>query len=132
LHSAGRCASILAAVGEALIDLVIGGDGRVDARPGSGPGNTARTLSRLGAPAMFLGGLAADTFGRRRPSRRLHFASEMTVLSHFASEMPTSLSVLTAFVQPLSMRSARSCRNQREVARPARPSRPGTSAASPS
>jgi fructokinase len=56
---------MIAVAGEALIDLVVQADGRVDARLGGGPCNTARTLSRLGAPVLFLGGLAADPFGRR-------------------------------------------------------------------
>jgi fructokinase len=55
---------VIAVIGEALIDLVAGGDGRADARPGGGPYNTARTLARLGAPVTFLGGIAGDGFGR--------------------------------------------------------------------
>ena len=50
--------------GEALIDLVVGADGRVDAHPGGGPFNAARTLARLGVPTAFLGRLAGDGFGR--------------------------------------------------------------------
>jgi fructokinase len=55
---------MIAVIGEALIDLVVGTDGRVDARPGGGPYNTARTLARLGTPATFLDRLADDGFGR--------------------------------------------------------------------
>jgi fructokinase len=55
---------MIAVAGEALIDLVVGTDGRVDARPGGGPYNAARTLARLGVPATFLGRLAGDGFGR--------------------------------------------------------------------
>jgi fructokinase len=55
---------VIAVIGEALIDLVVGGDGRADARPGGGPYNTARTLARLGAPVAFLGGMGGDGFGR--------------------------------------------------------------------
>jgi fructokinase len=51
-------------IGEALIDLVVGADGQVAARPGGGPYNTARTMARLGTPAVFAGRLAADGFGR--------------------------------------------------------------------
>jgi fructokinase len=54
---------MIAVIGEALIDLVVGTDGRVDARPGGGPYNTARTLARLGTPATFLDRLADDGFG---------------------------------------------------------------------
>jgi fructokinase len=58
-----RCRVIVVA-GEVLVDLVPSADGRVDARLGGGPYNTARTLARLGAPTTFFGGLADDRFGR--------------------------------------------------------------------
>jgi fructokinase len=52
--------------GEALFDLVAGGDdSSLAAHPGGGPFNTARTLGRLGAPVRFLGRLSTDRFGRR-------------------------------------------------------------------
>ncbi len=56
--------TLIAVVGEALIDLVADADGRVAARPGGGPYNTARTLARLGMPTVFGGRLADDGFGR--------------------------------------------------------------------
>ncbi len=56
--------TLTAVVGEALIDLVVGADGQVAARPGGGPYNTARTLARLGTPTLFVGRLAEDSFGR--------------------------------------------------------------------
>jgi len=56
--------TLIAVVGEALIDLVVSADGKVAAQPGGGPYNTARTLARLGMPAVFVGRLAADGFGR--------------------------------------------------------------------
>jgi len=55
---------MIAVIGEVLIDLVVGADGRVGAHPGGGPYNAARTLARLGVPATFLGGIAGDGFGR--------------------------------------------------------------------
>ena len=55
---------MIAVFGEALIDLVVSADGRVDGHPGGGPYNTARALARLGAPVTFLGGLAGDGIGR--------------------------------------------------------------------
>src|SRR5690348_1882441 len=54
----------VAVAGEALIDLVVGADGRLDAHPGGGPFNAARAMARLGAPTTFLGRLAGDGFGR--------------------------------------------------------------------
>jgi fructokinase len=55
---------VIAVVGEALIDLIVDDEGHVAARPGGGPFNTARTLSRLGVPTTFLGRLSGDAFGR--------------------------------------------------------------------
>jgi fructokinase len=55
---------MIAVAGEALIDLVTGHDGIIRARPGGGPFNTARTISRLGQPCTFLGRLSDDGFGR--------------------------------------------------------------------
>jgi fructokinase len=55
---------VIVVAGEALVDLVVGTGGQVDARPGGGPYNAARTLARLGAETTFLGRLADDGFGR--------------------------------------------------------------------
>lgn len=55
---------MIVVAGEVLVDLVVRADGRVDARLGGGPYNTARTLTRLGAATTFFGGLADDRFGR--------------------------------------------------------------------
>jgi fructokinase len=54
---------MIAVIGEALIDLVVDHDGRVDAQPGGGPFNTARTIGRLGLAPAFLGRLSQDSFG---------------------------------------------------------------------
>jgi fructokinase len=51
--------------GEALIDLVVAPDGELAAHPGGGPFNTARTLSRLEQPVLYLGRISEDRFGRR-------------------------------------------------------------------
>jgi fructokinase len=55
---------VIVVAGEVLVDLVVSADGRIDARLGGGPYNTARTLARLGAATTFFGGLADDRFGR--------------------------------------------------------------------
>ena len=55
---------MIVVAGEVLVDLVVSADGRVDARLGGGPYNTARALARLGAATTFFGGLADDRFGR--------------------------------------------------------------------
>jgi fructokinase len=59
-----RRSAVIVVVGEALVDLVVGPDGQVDARPGGGPYNAARTLARLGVETTFLDRLADDGFGR--------------------------------------------------------------------
>jgi fructokinase len=51
--------------GEALVDLVLGPDGRLSAHSGGGPFNTARTLGRLEQPVIFLGRMSRDRFGAR-------------------------------------------------------------------
>jgi fructokinase len=54
---------MIVVAGESLIDLIVGPDGRVEAIPGGGPYNVARTLGRLGQPVSFLGRLSTDRFG---------------------------------------------------------------------
>lgn len=58
-------APVIVVGGEALIDLILHSDGRLDAVPGGGPYNTARTIGRLGVPVAFVGGVSTDRFGRR-------------------------------------------------------------------
>jgi len=60
---------MIAVAGEALIDIVIDHDGIIRARPGGGPFNTARTISRLGQPCAFVGRLSDDSFGRELAER---------------------------------------------------------------
>jgi fructokinase len=60
---------MITVVGEALIDLVVGQDGHIDAQPDGGPFNTARTLGRLGLAPAFLGRLSQDGFGRMLRAR---------------------------------------------------------------
>jgi len=54
---------VIVVAGEALVDLVIGGDGQVDAKLGGGPFNAARTVGRLGSTVSFLGAISRDRFG---------------------------------------------------------------------
>jgi fructokinase len=49
--------------GEALVDLVAGGGGELDAHLGGGPFNCARTLGRLEQPVAYLGRISTDRFG---------------------------------------------------------------------
>ncbi len=55
---------MIVVAGEALVDLMVGPDGRFEARPGGGPYNTARTIARLGGSVMFVGRISTDRFGR--------------------------------------------------------------------
>ncbi|MEP7024567.1 MAG: PfkB family carbohydrate kinase [Actinomycetota bacterium] len=50
--------------GESLIDLIVDADGKVNASPGGGAFNAARTIARLGVPARFLGRFSGDPFGQ--------------------------------------------------------------------
>jgi fructokinase len=81
---------VIAVVGEALIDLVVDGQGVVAARPGGGPFNTARTLGRLGAPTTFLGRLSTDAFGRLL---RASLRRDGVAVAVPAAEAPTTLAV---------------------------------------
>ena len=55
--------SVIIVAGEALIDLILHTDGRVDAVPGGGPFNVARTIGRLEGDVAYLGRLSTDRFG---------------------------------------------------------------------
>src|SRR5712672_1594771 len=54
---------MIVVAGESLIDLIVDASGRVEASPGGGPYNVARTLGRLGHSVAFLGRLSRDRFG---------------------------------------------------------------------
>jgi len=60
---AGDRTRVIVIAGESLIDLIVDASGRVEARPGGGPYNVARTLGRLGQSVAFLGRLSRDRFG---------------------------------------------------------------------
>jgi fructokinase len=77
--------------GEALIDVVAAPDGRIEARPGGGPFNTARTLGRLEVPVAFLGSLAEDRFGRQL--RAALEADGVSLEPAVTSALPTTLAV---------------------------------------
>jgi fructokinase len=51
--------------GEALVDLVVGGDDELAGHLGGGPFNCARTLGRLEQPVAYLGRISNDRFGAR-------------------------------------------------------------------
>jgi fructokinase len=77
--------------GEALFDLVLGQTDRLEAHPGGGPFNTARTLGRLEQPVGYLGRLSSDRFGTRLRSLLVEDGvSDATVI---ATEDPTTLAL---------------------------------------
>ena len=77
--------------GEALMDLILRPDGRIEAVAGGGPFNTARTIGRLGGQVGFLGRLSTDRFGQRL---RDGLASDGVALTHaVTTDAPTTLAV---------------------------------------
>jgi fructokinase len=56
---------VILVAGEALYDLVAEGPTTLEAHPGGGPFNTARTIARLEAPVAFLSRVSRDGFGER-------------------------------------------------------------------
>jgi len=78
--------------GEALIDLVLAQDGRLDGHPGGGPYNVARTIGRLEQPVSYLGCLSSDGFGRRL--RRELEADGVDLDSVVATDAPTTLALV--------------------------------------
>jgi fructokinase len=78
--------------GEALVDLVAGGEGaELVAHLGGGPFNCARTLGRLEQPVAYLGRLSTDRFGTqlREQLREDAVSLEMVV----DTEDPTTLAL---------------------------------------
>jgi fructokinase len=58
-------AGVIVVGGEALVDLVVGGDDALAGHLGGGPFNCARTLGRLEQPVAYLGRISSDRFGAR-------------------------------------------------------------------
>ena len=83
---------MIAVTGEALIDLVVGPDGRTEAQPGGAAFNTARTIGRLGLAPTYLGRLSGDTFGRLL---RAHLGQDGVTLGlPGETEAPTTLAAV--------------------------------------
>ncbi len=77
--------------GEALIDMVISGNGSRSPSPGGGPFNTARALARLAVPTAFLGHFSNDEYGRLLTDR-LKADGASLALASFGPE-PTTVAV---------------------------------------
>lgn len=54
---------MIVVAGEALVDMVPGSDGELQAHPGGGPFNVARTIARLEQPVGYLGRISTDRHG---------------------------------------------------------------------
>jgi fructokinase len=83
---------MITVTGEALIDLLIDGDGCPRPRPGGGPFNTARTIGRLGLAPAFLGRLSQDSFGRQLRARLDQDGVTLAVPQ--LADAPTTLAVV--------------------------------------
>ena len=77
--------------GEALFDLVLEGTEQLQAHPGGGPFNTARTLGRLEQRVGYLGRLSSDRFGTRL--RQILLDDRVSVDTAVATDDPTTLAL---------------------------------------
>jgi fructokinase len=82
---------MIVVAGEALFDLVLEGTEQLQAHPGGGPFNTARTLGRLEQPVSYLGRLSTDRFGTRL--RQLLLDDRVHLDSAVPTEDPTTLAL---------------------------------------
>jgi fructokinase len=79
--------------GESLIDLIVGPDDEgVNASPGGGPFNAARTIARLGQPTRFLGCFSADPFGQILTGKLAQDGVELAVPGRVPE--PTALAIV--------------------------------------
>ena len=83
---------MITVTGEALIDLVIDGDGCPRPRPGGGPFNVARPIGRLGLAPAFLGRLSQDSFGHQLRTRLDQDGVTLAVPQ--LADAPTTLAVV--------------------------------------
>lgn len=83
--------AVIVVAGEALVDLVVHPDLRVEALPGGGPFNAARTIARLGGTVSFLGRLSSDLFGRSLRDRLAADGVDLSLV--VATDDPTTLAV---------------------------------------
>ena len=77
--------------GEALYDLVAREDGTIDAHPGGGPFNTARTTGRLEQPVAFLGRISNDRFGEEHARMLADDGVDLSAATR--TDQPTTLAL---------------------------------------
>jgi fructokinase len=80
---------VIVVAGEALVDLVIGPRGQVEAKLGGGPFNAASTIGRLGGAVGFLGAISHDRFGTLLHDRLLADGVDDRLVQF--TELPTTL-----------------------------------------
>jgi fructokinase len=84
---------MIAAFGEALVDLIEQPDGRFLAALGGSVCNFAQAMGRQGQPVTYLNPLSQDTFGQRFAARLT--SSGVTLGAGRTSARPTALAVVT-------------------------------------
>jgi fructokinase len=82
---------MIVVAGEALFDLVLEDTEDLQAHPGGGPFNTARTLGRLDQPVGYLGRLSTDRFGTRL--RQLLIDDQVRLDTVVSTDEPTTLAL---------------------------------------
>jgi fructokinase len=82
---------MIVVAGESLIDLIVAADGSVEAIPGGGPYNVARTIGRLGYAVTYLGRLSTDRFGRALLNRLARDNVDCRLVQ--VTDAPTTLAV---------------------------------------
>ena len=82
---------MILAAGEALVDLVVGFDGSIDAHPGGAPFNVCRTIARLDRSAAFLGALSDDRFGMTLGSALAAEGVDLSAVVHVP--LPTTIAL---------------------------------------
>jgi fructokinase len=87
----GEEAGVIVVGGEALVDLVVGGDDELAGHLGGGPFNCARTLGRLEQPVAYLGRISSDRFGARL--REQLRADGVSLDAVVATDDPTTLAL---------------------------------------
>src|SRR3954469_18164097 len=91
MERACQYARMIVVGGEALFDLVLEETDALQAHPGGGPFNTARTLGRLEQPVSYLGRLSTDRFGTRL--RQLLIDDRVRLDTVVSTDDPTTLAL---------------------------------------
>ena len=91
-------ASTVIVFGENLVDLLVDGNGSVEATHGGGPTNVARTIARLGQRVALITGLSSDAFGQGIGRRLIDDRVDLDFAVRTSS--PTTLAVVEKAAEP--------------------------------